>query len=148
MKTTVLGAVSVLGCFLFLFESGCDGQTTSDRNVVPIVRAESVNRLVKLQVHPYPGYEYVLTQGLGRTEPVRFVATGIYTDGTTQDLTTVVTWSSTDLDVISFGGTILTPPYVSEWIWGISPGTASLVATAPIPSTLIGLSDVVGLAVH
>jgi hypothetical protein len=128
--------------------SGCTAQPVAGKPDKPLaVHAQSDARLVKLQVQPYPGYEAALTQGLDRTSPVGFVATGIYDDGSTQDITTTVTWSSTDLDVVSFGGTV-TAPFVFEWIWGASPGSASLVATAPLPSETIGLSDVVRLSVN
>jgi hypothetical protein len=104
--------------------------------------------LVGITVRPYFAYQNsVLADGLDRTAPIGFVADGHYDDGTTADLTLDATWSSTDLRVVSFGGT-LTSPYVAEWIWGVTPGTATLVATVRLPQSTIGISGVVPLSVH
>ena len=103
--------------------------------------------LIRVTVGPFDPSSAVVTNGLDQTNPVGFVATGTYSDGSTQDLTTTATWSSTDLGVVSFGG-LLTSPHVFHWIWGVSPGTATLVATAALPSTTIALSGVVTLTVH
>jgi hypothetical protein len=94
------------------------------------------------------GWSDVLTTGIDHTNPVGFVAIGMYSDGSTADLTLATTWSSTDLGVVSFGGT-LTSPYVYQWIWGVSPGSAAtLVATALLPSSSVGISGVVTINVH
>jgi len=113
--------------------------------------------LTRVTVHPYDAcapscpptmdWSNVVTAGLGRTDPVGFVAIGTYNDGSSEDLTQSVTWSSTDLGVISFGGT-LTSPYVFEWIWGVSPGTATLVATQLLAQSTIGVSGMITLHVH
>jgi len=75
------------------------------------------------------------TIALGTTQ--QFTATGTYTDGTAQDLTTVVTWSSSSATVAiisnTVGSTTVTvfwcrrnlntrkPPVSSTWLWSSSP---------------------------
>jgi hypothetical protein len=122
-----------------------------------------VERTLKaVTVHPYDacvpncpswmaGWTDVPTTGLGSPWPtaaaVGFVAVATYSDGSTEDVTQSATWSSTDLGTLSFNGTV-TSPYVFEWVSGVAPGTATLVATQLLPSSTVGVSGMVTLNVH
>ena len=92
----------------------------------------------------------VTTVAAGNT--VQFTAHGTYSDGTTQDLTTLVTWTATaPVATISSGGLAKTYTQGSSVITaafntpsGLISGTATLAVTAPALVS-IGISDTTSL---
>lgn len=87
----------------------------------------------------------------------QFTATGIYSDGSTNDMTKWLRWSSTDPAVASISGlpgvaisaavgttSIMTLPYLTSS--GPISGSAMLTVTGALPSTIIGTYAVGGIS--
>jgi hypothetical protein len=114
-----LGCVAKLGLVLFvccaiLSMPGCGGSSST---TPPGITLSSIS------VSP-------LNQSVPADSTLQFTATGHYSDGTTQDITTTVTWSSSDTAVATISNTAGTNGLAS----GVAKGSTTIAATQGTPS--------------
>jgi hypothetical protein len=127
--------------FIAALVLGCGGVRPESGNAITI---HTVNASVAAdsatQLHANPATVATITvlptdQTLASDTAVQFAATAIYTDGTTQDITAQVTWTSsnTNTALISSSGLALTEIPGSTTITARS---GSVIGTATISATL------------
>ena len=85
------------------------------------------------------------TIALGTTQ--QFTATGTYTDGSTQDLTTVATWNSSDATVAIIGNTVGNFGLATSSGQGVATITATLGSISASTTISVGQASLVSIAV-
>ena len=135
-STTVVAAVNSSGLAAGLFQGTATIQVNSGSLSASATLSVAAPALVSIAVNPATA-----TVALGTSQ--QYQAIGTYSDGNTQDVTTLVAWSSTVSTVATVSGTGLA--------LGVSQGTTTLTATfesiaATVPLT-VGPPSLVSLSI-
>ncbi len=118
-----------------------DGVATGVGQAIATAQYGGLSATAQVTVTPAALESLTLTPGqatLPKTTTLRLVATGTYSDSTTRDLTSVVSWASSDPSIATVG----TSPGNEGIVTGVSTGVTTITASylGKVPSATITVS--------